>query len=144
MTPREIADQLERLIAAEDFATSSAELVDQWTSLNVGSEAVEPILRFTEEHPSVELGMPGALVHFAEKFYGHGYEEKLLESISRRPTRHTVWMLNRVINGAKVPAKKQQFVAAMVRAKSHALVDPNALDQIIRFLERLGCSGLQG
>jgi hypothetical protein len=141
MTPREIADQLERLMPAEDFATSSAELVGQWSSVNVGSEAVEPILRFMEEHPSVELGMPGALVHFAEKFYGRGYEEKLLESIARRPTRHTVWMLNRVINGAKVPAVKQRFVAAMVSAKSHTQVDPIALDQINRFLERLGISG---
>lgn len=138
MTPTEMTDQLERLISTEDFATSSAELVEQWGSVNVGSEALEPILRFMEEHPSVELGMPGALVHFAEKFYGHGYEEKLLESISRRPTRHTVWMLNRVINGAKAPATQQRFVAAMVRAKSHPLVAPNALDQINRFLERLG------
>ncbi len=140
MTPREIADQLERLKPDEDFAINSAELVGQWTSVNAGSAAVEPILRFMEEHPSVELGMPGALVHFAEKFYGHGYEEKLLESLARRPTRHTIWMLDRIINGVEAPATKQRFVAAMVCAKSHPLVDPNALDQINRFLERLDIS----
>jgi hypothetical protein len=142
MTPGEISEELERLISAEDLAASSAEIVAQWSSANVGIEATEPILRFMEEHPSIELGMPGALVHFAEKFYGHGYEEKLLESISRRPTRHTVWMLNRVINGAKTPATKQRFVDAMVRAKSHPLVETNVLNQINHFLERLGLNGI--
>ena len=143
MTPREISEQLERLISEEDPAASSAELVAQWSSANVGIEATEPILRFMEEHPSIELGMPGALVHFAEKFYGRGYEEKLIESISRRPTRHTVWMLNRVINGAKAPATKQRCLDAMVRAKSHPLVETNALNQINRLLERLGLYGVQ-
>ena len=84
MTPREIADQLERLASSEDFATRSAELVDRLSSANVGSAAVEPILQFMEEHPSIEFGVPGALVHFAEKFRSDGYEEKLLESVSRK------------------------------------------------------------
>jgi hypothetical protein len=138
MMPREITDQLERLLSNEDFATSSAELIDHWTSIEVGYEAVEQVLRFIEEHPSVEFGTPGALVHFVERFYGHGYEEMLLESVSRKPTRYTVWMLNRVINGAKSSVERQRFVDAMIRAKSHPRVDLNALNQINHFLKRLG------
>lgn len=137
MTPKEITDQLERLLHADDFASSSTELVDCWNSADLGVEALEPILRFMEEHPSADFGTPGALVHFIEKFYRHGYEERLLQSISRKPTQHTVWMLNRVINGTKVPATKQVFVEAMVRAKSHPLADPNTMNQIDRFLERI-------
>ncbi|WP_186224796.1 hypothetical protein [Burkholderia gladioli] len=41
----------------------------------------------------------GAIVHTAERYFGKGYEQKLIESLSRNPTVHTVWMLNRVING---------------------------------------------
>jgi hypothetical protein len=136
MTPRRILVELERLVSSEDFPASSEELVARWSSINLGSEAVEPILRFMEEHPAIDFGTPGALVHFAERFYGDGYEERLLDSISRRPTRHTIWMLNRVVN-REAPAN-QLFVAAMVRAKAHPLVDPNTLDQIDRFLERVG------
>jgi len=140
MTAREIAEQLEeRLGSIEDVSWPSSELVEQWISDDVGFEAVEPILQFMENHPDADLGSPGALVHFSEKFYGqgYGYEEKLLESISRRPVSQTLWMLNRLINGAKVPAVRQRYVDAMIRAKSHPLVDPYALDRINNYLERL-------
>ena len=140
MTPKEITDQMEHLASAEDFASLSEDLVDRWNSGNVGFEAVEPILRFMEEHPSIEFGMPGALVHFVERFYHKGYEEKLLGSISRKPTLHTVWMLNRLINGTSEPATKQRFVTAMAHAKSNPLVDSDTLNQINRLLGRIGMS----
>jgi hypothetical protein len=141
MTPEEIADQLKRLGVTDDLPARSAELVDRWKSLKVGAEALEPVLRFMEEHPSADLGTPGALVHFVERFYGHGYEEKLLESISRRPTQHTAWMLNRVINGTTSPSVKQRYVAAMTRAKAHPQTDSTTLNQIDHFLQRLGAGG---
>src|SRR5215469_979883 len=113
MTPEEISHQLESIADLDDFEWQSNALVEQWESSNVGFEAVEPILRFMEEHSSIEFGTPGALVHFVEKFYKKGYDEKLLESISRKPTLHTAWMLNRLINGAKEFAEKRRLVVAM-------------------------------
>ena len=142
MTPKEITDQMEHLASAEDFASRSEYLVDRWNSGNVGFEAVEPILRFMEEHPSIEFGMPGALVHFVENFHQSGYEEKLLGSISRRPTQHTVWMVNRLINGTTEPAARQRLITLMAHAKSNPLVDSDTVDQINRFLKRLGMSGM--
>ena len=68
--------------------------------------AVEPLLAFMERNPDIDYGMPGPLVHFVERFYGNGYEEKLVESIKRRPTSHTLWMLNRIINGSDETTKK--------------------------------------
>lgn len=59
---------------------------------------IEWILHFMEENPKVDYGMPGPLVHFMEKKYKKGYEKLLLESIKRKPTEHTVWMLNRILN----------------------------------------------
>lgn len=56
------------------------------------------ILHFMEENPKIDYGMPGPLVHFMEKKYKKGYEKLLLESIKRKPTEHTVWMLNRILN----------------------------------------------
>ncbi len=35
---------------------------------------------------------------FMEKKYKKGYEKLLLESIKCKPTEHTVWMLNRILN----------------------------------------------
>ena len=59
---------------------------------------IEWILHFMEENPKIDYGMPGPLVHFMEKKYKKGYEKLLLESIKRKSTEHTVWMLNRILN----------------------------------------------
>ena len=59
---------------------------------------IEWILHFMEENPKIDYDMPGPLVHFMEKKYKKGYEKLLLESIKRKPTEHTVWMLNRILN----------------------------------------------
>jgi hypothetical protein len=67
---------------------------------------VEPILNIIEQNPTIDFGSPGPFVHFIEKFYGNGYEEMLIQSIERFPTFHTVWMLNRLINGSSEQQKK--------------------------------------
>ena len=59
---------------------------------------IEWILHFMEENPKIDYVMPWPLVHFMEKKYKKGYEILLLESIKRKPTEHTVWMLNRILN----------------------------------------------
>lgn len=140
MVPEQIYNQLGHIASVEDFITSSGDLIDQWKTKNIGIEAVEPILQFIENYPSIDFGMPGPLVHFVERFYRNGYEEKLLTSISRRPTQHTVWMLNRVINGTNEPAEKQRFVAALAQAKLNPMADIVTVDQIDHFLGRLAGS----
>jgi len=76
-------------------------------------------------------------VHFVERFYQKGYEAKLLESIERRPTAHTVWMLNRLINGAKSASTREQLIAVMEQAKNHPQSDAETVRRIARFLQRL-------
>jgi hypothetical protein len=90
-----------------------------------------------EDHPSIEYGTPGALVHFVERFYGKGYEDKLVESVKRKPTLSTVWMLNRLINGTKVPDTKRLLVATLKQARLNPLADRNTVQRIDRFVERI-------
>jgi hypothetical protein len=137
MTSKEISEQLEAIASADDLVSSTAELTEAWSAANVGVESVEPILRFMEEHPELEYGMPGPLVHFIEEFHLKGYEERLIESVGRRPTMLTVWMLNRVLNGTKESAKRQALVRAMRQAASNPKTDKATLERIQGFLERL-------
>jgi hypothetical protein len=137
MTRKEISEELESIRLAEDFANSSRELTEAWSAAEVGVESIEPILRFMEEHPDLDYGMPGPLVHFIEDFYLKGYEEKLIESVARRPTMLIVWMLNRVINGTKKPATRQALIGAMRQAARNPKADQNTLERIQVFLERL-------
>jgi hypothetical protein len=76
--------------------------------------AIEAILQLMEKYPDADFGMPGPLVHFVELFSEKGYEEKLVESIKRCPTQHTVWMLNRVING--VEGEKKQYYFGILKS----------------------------
>src|SRR5882724_375014 len=123
MTAQEITDQLQRIASSDNFAERTAELTDTWTSAGEGVETIEPILRFIEQNPTTDFGMPGPLVHFVERFYGKGYEEKLVESVQRKPTSLTVWMLNRVINGTKSPDEKRQLIATMEQARLNPFAD---------------------
>jgi len=137
VTPREVTDQLERIASADDFAAESALLTESWSGAGAGLETIEPILRFIEGHPNIDYGAPGALVHFMERFYGTGYEAQLVESVERKPTPPTVWMLNRIINGTKDPDVRQRLTATMERARRNPLGDQVAQNMASRFLERL-------
>jgi hypothetical protein len=141
MTTEEITDQLERIACKQDFPAHSAELVDAWRSAGAGPEAVDPILRFMEGHPHVNFGSPGAVVHFIEGFSGKGYERELIESVRRRPTCCTAWMLNRIINDTKEPHLREFLIAKLEQAESHPLADDRTRELVSQFLVRLGKYG---
>ena len=73
--------------------------IEELKQLDLGLSSVESLLGFMEKHPFTDFGMPGEIVHYMEQFYRHGYEELLMKSIERRPTIHTLFMMNRLING---------------------------------------------
>jgi hypothetical protein len=93
--------------------------------------------RAMEEYPVIDFGTPGPLVHFLERFYGQGYEDKLILSIQRKPTAHTLWMLNRLINGARSHEEKDRLIALMERATTNPAAHVDAIEQATRFLTRL-------
>lgn len=68
----------------------------------IASEYIKPILDLMESYPNLDYGMPGPLVHFSETFYKNGYEELLVNSVSKKPTLQTIWMLRRIINDPKL------------------------------------------
>jgi hypothetical protein len=72
-----------------------------------------------EKNPTLDFGSPGPLVHFVEKYYRNGYEPELLASVSRRPIVHTVWMLNRLINGTKEADLRNKYIDALKAAAAH-------------------------
>lgn len=140
MTDKTVSEQLEAIALAEDFASSTAELTEAWSAADVGFESVEQILRFMEEHPELDYGSPGPLVHFIEEIYMKGYqeyEEVLIGSVNRRPTIMTVWMLNRLLNIAEEPVKRQTLIRTMRQAASSLNVNKGTLELIQGFLERL-------
>lgn len=97
----EIINKLEENVGTDDFEYIMEECIAKLEIGGAGIEAVTPLLQLMERHPLDDFGMPGAIVHFVERFYKNGYEQLLVESIKRRPAMHTVWMLNRIKNGCQ-------------------------------------------
>jgi hypothetical protein len=140
MTSREISEQLLRIAKADNLVGELYKLTDAWSAVEVDVECIEPILKFMEAHPDLDYGSPGPLVHFLELFYGEEeYEEKLIESIGRKPTDITVWMLNRVINDTEEP-KRAVLISTMRQAATNPKTDPLTIQEINDFLEYQGRS----
>jgi hypothetical protein len=78
--------------------------------------------------------MPGPLVHFVERFYRRGYEQKLVESVATKPTYHTVWMMNRLINGEKEQAKRQEYIDVLAGVSKNQDADAATVERARHFL----------
>lgn len=94
----DLIKEMEEQIDRDDFEEAQEKCLFQIEKENWGISAVEPLLLFMERHPLSDFGMPGAIVHYMEKFYQKGYEDLLIASVTRRPTLHTIWMINRIKN----------------------------------------------
>ena len=94
-------------------------------------DSVQPLLRLMERHPLTDFGSPGSIVHFVERFYKKGYEEELLLSLKRMPTLHTVWMLNRLINGTD---QAEVYLDLLKEISENASYDKEIREEALHFL----------
>ena len=106
----ELIKEMEERIDQDDFEEVQEKCICQIEEENLGVSAVEPLLLFMERHPLSDFGMPGAIVHYVEQFYKNGYEDLLIASVTRRPTLHTVWMINRIKNAGENSNKYEKIL----------------------------------
>ncbi|MBE6889875.1 MAG: hypothetical protein E7485_07670 [Ruminococcaceae bacterium] len=105
----QLLQEIEDLIGSDYFQYDMEEKMELIKQNGAGIETVAPILEIMERNPLEDFGMPGAMVHFAESF-GEEYQPLLINSLKKRPSMHTVWMLNRCINGS---ANKDEYIALL-------------------------------
>jgi hypothetical protein len=135
MNSSQLIARLEMIVSSNSVEEQSAKLVEDLKKEPGCFDAIEPILWCMEKHSGLEFGSPGPLVHFLESFYGKGYEQKLIESIQRKPTTHTVWMLNRVINGAKNFDEKRRLLEILKAVERYSTADIEAKREAAEFLK---------
>jgi hypothetical protein len=89
------------------FQDPAYDIRDELEELENPFEAVEPIFRLIERSPDIDFGGPGPLGAFLERFYKKdppmNLEESLIESLQRKPTMQTVYMLSRLCNDKNHP-----------------------------------------
>ncbi|WP_324027863.1 hypothetical protein QSV08_07920 [Maribacter sp. BPC-D8] len=121
----------------DDFIGLQYDIVDQLEDHNIGFEIITDVLELMETNPLVEFGSPGPLTHFIESFYNQNQKEyvKSLEtSIKTRPAVHTLWLLNRVINGSE-EARALQLTQVMKSVYENKQVATDIRNVAQQFLE---------
>lgn len=134
MAERDVYIELQRIVDDIEFAEKTEDLTESWIGAGLDIAAVESILKFMEDNGSLDYGMPGPLVHYVEQYFGKGYETLLVQSVSRTPTTHTLWMLNRLINGTKDVAAREAYIRVLEIAQSTA-TEPSVADAAKHFLK---------
>lgn len=121
----DILNKLKTAILKEDFYMTNKileELCNEKDNLNY----IEFLIRVMEENPDIDFGMPGPVVHFIEQFTETEYVDILLSSLKRKPTSHTLWMLNRIINDPNSKRKSEYIQVLLSIAKR------NDIDTIVK------------
>ena len=131
MELEEIIKTMETKIESDDFEMIMIECIDDIKSNYNQLDSVQPLLQLMERHPLTYFGSPGEIVHFVETFYKKGYEEKLISSLKRMPTVHTVWMLHRIINGTEHP---EHYLSILKQISEDESYHKEVRDMALEFL----------
>ena len=115
----------------EDFENVMMDCMEEIEEIYNQLDSVQPLLRLMERHPLTDFGSPGPIVHFVERFYKKGYEEELLLSLKRMPTLHTVWMLNRLINGTD---QAEVYLELLKEISDNTSYDKEIREEALHFL----------
>ena len=129
-------------LAAIDFDYSNVEadgwakldrLCDEIRELNDASACGPIMFRTMERLDNVELGTPGPLVHTLESWRGE-YETLLAESVRRKPSPLTVWMVNRILNTQ--PPDSDVWLALLAGAMDSPSASDSTKSDAADFLQR--------
>lgn len=123
--------EMEEHIDCDDFEEVQEKCLSQIEKENLGISAVEPLLLFMERHPLSDFGIPGAIVHYIEQFYKKGYEDLLITSVIRRPTLHTVWMINRIKNAGENSDKYEKILNDILEKQD---IEEKIKNSVIEFI----------
>ncbi|WP_394522830.1 hypothetical protein [Lacrimispora sp. JR3] len=130
---QEFIETLRKAVSEDDFINIAYDVVDSIKESETPYNFVEPILQLMEDFPEADFGQPGPLTHFVETFYNNGYEELLYQSVKRKPTLHTIWMMNRIINDPKL-VNKESYLDLLNEIRNRNNVDKDIKDRINFFM----------
>lgn len=106
-TIEQIINEVQSLDARLEPFDAYYRLGDEIVDHANGIDAIDAVLRLFERFADEDFGAPGPLAHAIETYIGRGYEDRLLESIVRQPTMHTISLAMAAANGA--PKYRQRF-----------------------------------
>ncbi len=106
---KEKIKNLQKFTESDDLEYQEYKVCDLLEKTDNKEKYIPYILELMENNPLAEWGCPGALVHFMESCNFNIYEKFLKESVTRRPTVHTLFMFNRLYN-AKATTELPEYI----------------------------------
>jgi hypothetical protein len=136
----EIAADFDALTARDfDYANPGArgweqldELCDEMRAVNDPATCAPVMFRTMERLDGVELGTPGPFVHTLEAWRG-GYVNLLTQSIRRKPTPLSVWMVNRILNAR--PPDTESWLALLRSVADNPAASVETKSEAERFIK---------
>lgn len=111
----------------EDLQSVCDAIVERGAVLEYAGEMFDVMERLDE----VDLGSPGPLVHVLESARP-SYEAMLAESVERKPSPLTVWMVNRILNSER--SDRTFWLGILGRAAKHPNASPETRREAESFL----------
>jgi hypothetical protein len=93
------------------------EILEGFGSLPGRDRAIRAMFQLMERFPDADLGAPGPLVHEIEAI--DGYQLLLRESLHRRPTEHTLGMVNRILNSRLSEEDRRSWMKELFAVAHH-------------------------
>ena len=116
MTLQDTIDELDAFVPSqeeqEDVARLRA-LTDRLASIEQVQAAIPALLRVFERFPGALLGSPGPVVHCIERCGLEAFLPMLLQSFGTRPTRMTLWMLERCLRSHPSPPSRLSILQTL-------------------------------
>ncbi len=136
-TPTDVIAALEDCLGA-DFELDAGQVLDHLGDLQVGSPLIGALIRFMEDNPDADLGVPGPVVKCIERLPVSGYVEQLSASVARNPTMYTIWMAERLLNDIEEEQDGLRMLSTLRSLSYRDDLDPDHADHIAEALERHG------
>ena len=127
-------NEIKESIIKNEFHEKIGFILEKIDKVENSNYTVKPLIKIIQENPEFDFGNPGEIVFFIEKYDEEKYDKILVESLMEKPTEHTIFMMNRIINGAS-EEKKSEYIELYMKILCDNRINDELKKIIKEFLE---------
>ena len=127
-------NEIKESIIKNEFNEKIGIILEKIDKVENSHYTVKSLIKIIQENPEFDFGNPGEIVFFLEKYDEEKYDRILVESVMEKPTEHTIFMMNRIINGAS-EEKKSEYIELYMKILCDNRINDELKNIIKEFLE---------
>ena len=127
-------NEIKESIIKNEFNEKIGIILEKIDKVENSHYTVKSLIKIIQENPEFGFGNPGEIVFFLEKYDEEKYDKILVESLMKKPTEHTIFMMNRIINGAS-DEKKREYIELYIKLLCDSRINDELKNIINEFLD---------